>query len=118
MSGKWGLLALAIVSEVTATLALRAATDGSAAWYLLVVAGYLFAFVVMARILAAGVAVGVVYGIWAASGVALTAVLATVLFGESLTPTMGLGIVVVIAGVLLVETGSHDASATTGSGAR
>jgi small multidrug resistance pump len=51
--------------------------------------------------------VGVAYGIWAACGVALTALLAAVVFGDPLTWTMGLGVVLVIGGVLLVELGSH-----------
>jgi len=97
---------VAIVSEVAGTLALRAALDHRA-WFLLVAAGYLAAFALLAAVLAAGLPVGVAYGIWAASGVALTAVLASFVFGDPLTLPMGLGIALVIAGVLLVELGSH-----------
>jgi small multidrug resistance pump len=61
-------------------------------------------------------ALGVAYGIWGASGVALTAILSTFLFGEAFTVAMGAGLLLIIAGVLLVETGSHstDAYATIG----
>jgi len=103
---KWTMLGVAIVSEVVATLSLRAALDHRA-WFLLVAAGYLAAFVLLAAVLAAGMPVGVAYGIWAASGVALTAVLASFVFDDPFTLPMGLGIVLVIAGVLLVELGSH-----------
>ena len=54
--------------------------------------------------------VGVAYGIWSASGVALTAVLAALVFRDPLTVRIGLGIAAVIGGVLLVELGSHSAT--------
>ncbi|EYT56434.1 hypothetical protein H489_0117955, partial [Curtobacterium flaccumfaciens UCD-AKU] len=53
----------------------------------------------------------VAYGIWGASGVALTAVLAAVLFGQALTLTMIVGIALIAVGVLLVEIGSQRALA-------
>ncbi len=103
---RWTMLAVAIVSEVVGTLSLRAALDHSA-WFVLVAVGYLAAFALLAAVLAAGMPVGVAYGIWAASGVALTAVLASWVFDDPFTLPMGLGIVLVIIGVLLVELGSH-----------
>lgn len=105
---RWLLLAGAIVAETSATLALRAATE-TPAWYALVVAGYGAAFVLLAAVLRTGMAIGVAYGIWAAIGVAATALLAAALFGEPLTWVMGLGFLTVVAGVLLVELGSHRA---------
>ncbi|MFD0427769.1 DMT family transporter [Streptomyces zhihengii] len=60
---------------------------------------------------ARGPALGVAYGIWGASGVALTAVLATFIFGDPLTALMGVGIALVIAGVLCVELGTQAAHA-------
>jgi small multidrug resistance pump len=56
---------------------------------------------------------GVAYGIWGAAGVALTAIMSMVLFGEPLSLLMGVGIVIVIAGVLCVELGSQAAQAKT-----
>jgi small multidrug resistance pump len=52
-------------------------------------------------------AVGVAYGIWGALGTAATAGLAAVIFGDPFTRPIILGIVLIIAGVLLVELGSH-----------
>jgi small multidrug resistance pump len=49
---------------------------------------------------------GVAYGIWAAAGVALTAIAGRLLFQERLTWVMSLGIVLIIGGVLLVEVGA------------
>lgn len=106
---KWTPLAIAIVSEVIGTLALRAALD-HAAWFGVVAVGYVTAFVLFSNVLAAGVPVGVAYGIWAASGVVLTAVLAMPLFHDPLTVQIGLGIALVVIGVVLVETGSRTRS--------
>lgn len=46
------------------------------------------------------------YGIWAAAGVALTALLGKVVFGEALNRTMLLGIGLIVVGVLLIELGA------------
>ncbi|MGA5465506.1 DMT family transporter [Mycobacterium sp. NPDC050041] len=100
------LLAAAIVSEVAATLALRASQDHSA-WLVVVTAGYLGAFVLLTLVLRTGMAVGVAYGIWGACGTAATAVLAAAIFGDPLTWPIAAGIGLIIAGVLLVEFGSH-----------
>ena len=103
---KWLFLVGAILSESAGSLSLKAAL-GHPAWYLLVIAGFLAAFVFLALVLREGIALGVAYGIWGASGVALTALLSLVIFGEPLTLLMGIGIVVVIAGVLCVELGAQ-----------
>lgn len=111
---KWFILAGAIALEVTATLALRAAIDNPW-WWILAVAGYAGAFVALSLLLRLGAPIGVVYGIWAAAGVALTALIASLVFGEPFTLTIGIGIALVIAGVVLVETG-HDTPAVEAAG--
>ena len=101
----WLLLACAIVSEVTATLFLKRALDHPSS-YAVVVAGYVAAFILLTLTLKHGLGIGVAYGIWAACGVALTAVASKVFFDEPLTNVMLLGLVFIIVGVLLVETGA------------
>jgi small multidrug resistance pump len=101
----WVYLALAIVSEVAATLSLRVASQGKNLWYAPVGVGYGAAFTFLTLALAGGIPLGVAYGIWAAAGVALTAIASRLLFKEPLTRVMGLGIVLIIAGVLLIELG-------------
>jgi small multidrug resistance pump len=103
---KSALLIAAIASEVAATLALRASQDHSA-WLFLVVVGYLGAFLLLTAVLRAGMAIGVAYGIWGASGTAATAVLAAVIFGDPFTWPIAVGIGLIIVGVLLVELGSR-----------
>lgn len=101
----WVFLAVAILSEVSATLSLRAAATGRRRWYAIVVAGYLCSFTLLTLTLRHGMGIGIAYGVWAACGVALTALAGKVLFGEPLTWVMGLGIVLIAGGVLLIELG-------------
>ena len=98
-------LALAIVLELSATLSLKLATGGRRAWYAVVVVGYLSAFGLLSLTLSEGLGLGVVYGIWSAVGVALTAVASYVLFHEPFTRVMAVGIALIIGGVLLIELG-------------
>ena len=103
---QWLFLAGAIIFEVTATLSLRMAATGQRAYYAGVAVGFLVAFAFLTLTLNEGLGLGVAYGIWAASGVALTAVASKVLFKEPLTPIMMSGIALIIGGVLLVELGA------------
>lgn len=102
----WILLILAISSEVAATLSLKGSAT-TPALYVVVVLGYFASFVFLALVLRRGMGLGVAYGIWGATGVALTALLAAVLFGEELTTVMIVGLACIIAGVVLVESGSR-----------
>lgn len=95
----------AILFEVGGTVSLRLAVDDKR-WYGAVVVGYLIAFTMLTLTLAAGIPLGVAYGIWAASGVALTAVIGKFLFKEPFTWLMGLGIILIVGGVLLIELGA------------
>jgi small multidrug resistance pump len=103
---KWAFLGGAIAAEVTGTLALRASQDNPA-WLIVVAVGYFTAFFMLTRVLRAGVPVGVAYGIWGAIGTALIAAIAAVLFGDPFTTPIVVGIGLIIAGVLMVEFGSH-----------
>lgn len=104
---EWIYLAGAILTEVTAALSLKAATNGRRNWYSVVAVGYLAAFGFLSLALAEGIGIGVAYGIWAAAGVAITAVAGKFLFSEPFTRVMALGIGLISAGVLLVELGGH-----------
>ena len=104
----WLFLVGAIVFEVFATLSLRMASidKKNRKWFVGVVLGYLLAFTMLIMTLNTGMALGVAYGIWAASGVALTAVASKFLFKEPLTLIMGAGIALIVGGVLLIELGA------------
>lgn len=103
----WVFLVVAILTEVTATLALQAAVKGSRWWYLLVGAGYLAAFAMLSFSLGEGMPLGVAYGIWTAAGVALTAIFGKLIFKQPFTWVMALGVALIMGGVLLIEVGAH-----------
>ncbi len=100
------LLVAAIGCEVTGTLALRVAARGRPAFYGIVAVGYLLAFTLLWWSLRFGMPLGVAYGIWAAAGVALTALASRWLFGEPLTRRMLAGIALIAVGVMVVEVGT------------
>ena len=104
----WTALGGAIISEVSATLALRQALN-QPGFYIVVGIGYALAFILLSLTLKAGMPLGVAYGLWGALGVALTAVLSMLVFGEPMTLLVALGIALIMAGVLLVEVGAQRA---------
>lgn len=107
---KWAILSGAIALEVPATLALRASIENPW-WLVLTVVGYMGSMVGLAALLRLKTSIGAIYGIWAAAGVALTAVSAALVFNEPLNLWIGVGVGVVICGVVLVETGHPSTNA-------
>lgn len=105
---QWLCLGGAVITEVSATLALKAALEAPG-WYTLVVAGYAAAFFLLAICLRLGMPISVAYGAWGAGGVTATALLAAGIFNEPLTWLMGIGIALILAGVITVERGSQNA---------
>jgi small multidrug resistance pump len=103
----WLWLALAILAEVTATISLRY-SDGFSRLgpSVLTVLGYAIAFAALSQALVRGMKVGVAYGIWAAVGVTLVALIGALFLQESLTWIQVGGIGLVIAGVLALELGA------------
>lgn len=102
----WLLLTTAILTEVSATLCLRLASQGKSIWYIVVGIGYVLAFTLLSLTLDQGMSLGVAYGTWASAGVALTAVASRIFFKEHLTPLMTAGLGLIVAGVLLIELGA------------
>lgn len=104
----WMCLGGAVITEVSATLALKAALEAPG-WYLLVVLGYAAAFFLLTVCLRLGMTISVAYGAWGAGGVTATALLSASIFNEPLTWLMGFGIALILAGVITVEMGSQKA---------
>ncbi|GAA4538332.1 DMT family transporter [Amycolatopsis samaneae] len=101
------LLALAIGAEVTATISLKLSEGFSKVGpSILVVLGYVVAFVALSQVLKAGLPIGVAYAIWAAAGVALVAIIGVVFLKEPVNAAMIAGLALVIGGVVLIEVGS------------
>ena len=102
----WLFLSVSILTEVAGTLSLRMAARGRRRWYAAVAVGYLVAFTCLSLVLAEGMALGVAYGMWSASGVALTALAGRVLFREPFTWVTAAGVALIAGGVLLIELGA------------
>ena len=66
--------------------------------------GYLIAFSLMAQTLN-HLPLGFVYAVWTGAGIALTTVVGVVFWGEGLNVKKVLGVVVIIAGVLVLKLG-------------
>ncbi|GAA1533110.1 MULTISPECIES: DMT family transporter [Brevibacterium] len=107
MRKKWALLTGAVIAEVAGTLMLRATIENPL-WIPLVVISYALAFTLLGFALRLGLPIGVVYGTWAAFGVALVAVLGMVVFGDTLSIGAMIGIAAIIAGVVLIETSTTE----------
>jgi small multidrug resistance pump len=103
----WLFLVGAIASEVAATIALKLSNGFSRLIpSIVVVIGYVVAFGMLSQALTRGMAIGVAYGVWAAAGVALVAIIGAAFLGEGMTVVQAGGIVLVIAGVLALELGA------------
>ncbi|MFD6950274.1 multidrug transporter [Nocardiopsis sp. TSRI0078] len=104
----WLWLVGAIISEVVGTTSLKL-SEGFTRLVpsVFVVLGYVGAFLMLSQSLTRGMELGVAYGVWAAVGIALVAVIGTMLFGESLTWVQVGGIAMIIAGVMALEMGGR-----------
>jgi small multidrug resistance pump len=72
--------------------------------------GYLTAFYMLSQALQRGMSLGVAYGVWAGSGVALLAIIGALFLGQAMTWVQSAGIILVIGGVLAIELGGHAAA--------
>jgi small multidrug resistance pump len=107
----WLLLASAIAFEVTATVFLRVSDGFSKLWpSVVVVVGYGASFYLLALILKTGTPQGIVYAIWSAFGIALVTLAGIWMFDDKISLITGLGLLVVIVGVILVQAGNSSAS--------
>ncbi|WP_327092713.1 multidrug efflux SMR transporter [Nonomuraea sp. NBC_01738] len=105
----WLLLALAIASEVLATTALKL-SNGFAhlGWSILTTAGYITSFLLLARALKLQLDMGTAYAVWSGAGTAAIALIGTAFMGETLNPLKIGGIVLIIAGVIVLNlAGAH-----------
>ena len=105
----WLLLALAIASEVIATSALKLSNGLThLGWSIVVAAGYLTSFALLARVLKLQLDMGTAYAVWSGAGTAAIALIGAAFMGETLTALKIGGILLIIAGVVLLNlAGGH-----------
>ena len=100
------MLAVAIAAEIVATTSLKL-TEGftKPLWSLLVVVGYGTAFWMMSQALKT-LPLAFSYAIWSGVGIAGTALLGLWLFGERLTLVEIGGILLIVAGIVVLNLGA------------
>jgi small multidrug resistance pump len=99
----WLYLSVAILSEVVATSALKAA-DGFSRWFpsLLVVTGYGLSFHFLSLALRT-IPLGIAYAIWSGVGVALVSLVGWGIYHQSLDTGARVGIALIVAGVVVLN---------------
>lgn len=99
----WLYLAIAIVSEVVATSALKA-TEGFTRWApsSLVVVGYASAFYFLSLTLRS-IPIAVAYAVWSGLGVVLVSFMGWLLYQQSLDVAALVGIGLIVTGVLVLN---------------
>lgn len=106
----WFYLTIAILSEVVATSALKAADGFSRPLpSLVVVAGYAIAFWFLSLTLRT-MPVGVAYAVWSGVGIALIALIGWLVFGQALDAPALLGLALIVAGVVVLSLYSRSLS--------
>ncbi|MFF1907399.1 DMT family transporter [Kitasatospora sp. NPDC003701] len=97
------LLALAIISEVCATSALKLTEGFTRLWPSIGVAvGYVLSFALLGKALK-HIPVSVAYAVWSGAGTAAVAGIGVVAFGESLGRLQWLGLALIIVGVVVLN---------------
>lgn len=100
-------LAIAIVAEVAGTSALKASEEFTKLVpSIIVVAGYAIAFFFLSLTLRT-IPVGIAYAIWAGAGIALIVGVGAVLFRQVPDLPAMVGVALIVAGVVVVNTMSH-----------
>lgn len=107
---KWLYLTVAIISEVVATSALKSA-EGFTRLVpsCLVIVGYATAFYFLSLTLNS-LPVGVAYAIWSGAGTAVVTLVAWAFMGQKLDAAAAIGILLIVAGVLVLNLYSKAAA--------
>jgi small multidrug resistance pump len=109
-SVKWVFLAVAIVTEVAATSALKASAGFTRlAPSIVVVIGYAASFYFMSLTLDT-IPVGVAYAVWSGAGLALISLVSYFVYRQSLDAPAVVGIALIGAGVVVVSAFSRSAA--------
>jgi small multidrug resistance pump len=96
-------LALAIIMEICATMALKASEGFTRLWpSLTAIGGYSVAFYALAICLRT-IPVGVAYAIWSGLGIVLITLAAWLLYEQRLDGPALLGLAMIVAGVLVIQ---------------
>ncbi|HEY5854321.1 MAG TPA: multidrug efflux SMR transporter [Aldersonia sp.] len=103
------LLMGAILTEVFATSMLKSTAGFSKLWPTVAcLTGYAVSIALLAMSINRGMQTSVAYAIWSAVGTALIVTIAVLFLGEVLTVVKALGLVLIVAGVVILNlAGAH-----------
>jgi len=103
-------LAIAIISEVVATNALKASAGFTKVGpSIMVVIGYGVSFYFLSLVLKS-IPVGIAYAIWAGMGIVLVTIVAAIIFKQVPDMPAIIGMVLIVAGVVVINLFSETAS--------
>lgn len=106
---KYVIMLIAIVSEVIATSALKAAEGFTRFWpSVIVVSGYGIAFYCLALVLKS-IPVGIAYAIWSGLGIVLVTIAGAVLYKQKPDLPAIIGLLLIITGVIVINVFSKNA---------
>ena len=107
----WLFLVFAITSEIIATSSLKV-SDGFSRLVpsIVVVIFYAASFYCLAQALSRGIPLGIAYAIWSGVGLAIVAAISSIFFDEPLGPPAIFGLLLIGAGVVILEASTQAAS--------
>jgi small multidrug resistance pump len=106
----WLFLAIAIISEITATSSLKASAGFTRVIpSIVVVIGYALSFYFLSLTLKA-IPIGVAYAIWAGLGIVLLAIVGWVFYDQQLDTAALIGMSFILAGVVIMNLFSKTVS--------
>ena len=103
-------LAIAIVTEVVATTALRASDGMTRLWpSVVVVVGYVICFIALA-LCVRRIPIGVAYGIWSGAGLIMITIAGWYLYRQRVDGPAMIGMGMIVAGVVVIQVFSKTKS--------
>ena len=105
----WILLALAIVAEITGTLSMKwASVSGGHTGFILMLVMIELSYIFLAFAVKK-IALGVAYALWEGIGILLITIFSVLLFDETLSTIKIAGLVTLVAGIVLIKSGTQKA---------
>ncbi|HAV0410937.1 TPA: multidrug/spermidine efflux SMR transporter subunit MdtJ [Salmonella enterica] len=103
----WILLALAIATEITGTLAMKWASVGNSnagfiLMLMMITLSYIFLSFAVKKI-----ALGVAYALWEGIGILFITIFSVLLFDEALSTMKIAGLLTLVAGIVLIKSGTR-----------
>src|SRR5690606_28466422 len=109
LSMKYLFLLGAILAEIIGAIATRQSDGFNKFWpSCIAVIGVVGAYFLLSLSLKSGMPIGVAYGIWAALGITILAIIGVFFFKEPLSFIQVIGIIMIVGGVLALELGKAE----------